>query len=334
MLLEIENLSVEFDTDEGRLRVVDGLSLAIDKGEALGLVGESGSGKTVTALSILRLLPRPIARIASGAIRFEGADLARASLDELRRIRGERISMIFQDPMSCLSPLMRIGRQIEESLRLHRPEMSAGARRDAVLEWLGRVGLPAPADCARAWPHQLSGGMQQRAMIAMALILEPSLVIADEPTTALDVTIQAQVLRLMRALIVGRAALLLITHDMGVVWQMCSRVAVMYAARILESAPAETLFDHPEHPYTRGLLKAMPSARSRGKRLEAIPGQVPSPRNFPAGCRFHDRCPRAFGRCRREAPPLYTTPRGHAVRCFLLDPASSPHSPDPPGGAL
>jgi oligopeptide/dipeptide ABC transporter ATP-binding protein len=314
-LLEIRNLRVSFDTDDGVVAAVDGVSLALDRGEVLGLVGESGCGKTALAMSIPRLLPMPPAAVAADSLTLAGADLAAMPAAELRRWRGRRIGVIFQEPMSALSPLHRVGAQIEEAIRLHRDLPRARARAMA-LAWLARVGIGDPPRCARAWPHELSGGMQQRVMIAMALAHDPDLVIADEPTTALDVVVQAQVLELMRVLRREHSALLLITHDMGVVWQMATRVAVMYAGEIVESAPAALLFGGPRHPYTRGLLAALPSAATRGRPLPVIPGQVPSPLDWPSGCRFHDRCPLAFARCAAEHPRLVVCGEEHRARCF------------------
>ena len=314
-LLEINNLRVSFDTDDGVVRAVTGVSLRLERGEVLGLVGESGCGKSATAMSIPRLLPLPVARI-EGEILFDGRDLLRLPVPELRRIRGRRIGMIFQDPMTSLSPLHRVGEQIAEVVRLHET-VSAAVARERALAWLTEVGIPDPAARSRAYPHELSGGMQQRVMIAMALILEPDLVIADEPTTALDVTIQAQVLELLRRLHRRDSGVLLITHDMGVVWEMCSRIAVMYAGEIVEEAPAQAFFETPQHPYARALLDAMPSAATRGQRLRAIPGQVPSPLAWPTGCRFRDRCPYAFARC-VEHLSLLPCGEGRTARCWLV----------------
>ena len=303
MLLEITKLHVQFESEGRVTRAVEGVSLSLDSGQVLGLVGESGCGKSVTAMSIPRLLPMPPARITQGRVLFEGRNLLELPLPELRKIRGAKIGVIFQDAMTSLSPLHRIGPQLEEVIRLHRAVSSAAAGASA-LEWLDRVGIPDPAQCSRAYPHELSGGMQQRVMIAMGLILEPDLIIADEPTTALDVTIQAQVLGLMRKLHRKNSGLLLITHDMGVVSQMATRIAVMYAGQIVEQADAAAFFNKPLHPYSIALLEAMPSAATRGKRLKAIPGQVPSAGNFPPGCRFHDRCPVARPDCARNPPEL------------------------------
>ncbi len=327
-LLNIENLRVSFQTDDGPIRAVDGVSLSLGRGEALGLVGESGCGKTVTAMSILRLIPAPPGRIEGGAVYFNGRDLLALPLDQLRDVRGRAISMIFQEPMTALSPLHRIGRQLAETIRLHR---SIG-RREAWrigAEWLRQVGIPDAAERLYAYPHQLSGGMRQRVMIAMALMLDPELIIADEPTTALDVTIQAQVFDLIRARKKKETALLLITHDMGVVREMCDRVAVMYAAEIVETGPVNTVFSRPAHPYTEALLAALPSLARHG-RLNAIPGQVPAPREYPAGCRFANRCPYAFERCRMEHPALRPTDAGTA-RCFLAERGRC--ASGPPAGA-
>ncbi len=327
-LLDIRDLHVRFATDEGSVHAVDGVALTLDRGQRLGLVGESGSGKTATAMSIPRLLPCPPASIPRGEIRFDSQDLLRLPIDALRALRGRRIGVIFQDPMTALSPLHRIGRQLDEVQRLHatgpRP-----ARRQRSLEWLGRVGIPSPDECVLAYPHQLSGGMQQRVMIAMALMLEPDLVIADEPTTALDATIQAQVLILMRRLHRPDSALLLITHDMGVVWQMCTHVAVMYAGLIVETAPAADFFAAPRHPYAHALLAAIPSLATRGQPLRAITGQVPSPLDYPSGCRFRTRCPRAVPRCAATAPGLFAAGTdARRVRCFR--PVGLPDIPPTP----
>jgi peptide/nickel transport system ATP-binding protein len=314
-LLQINDLRVNFTPDDG-VQAVTGVSLRLERGEVLGIVGESGCGKSATAMSIPRLLPLPAARV-TGEILFDGRDLLRLPVPELRQLRGRRIGMIFQDPMTSLSPLHRVGDQIAEVVRLHET-VSAAVARERALTWLAAVGIPDPAARSRAYPHELSGGMQQRVMIAMALILEPDLIIADEPTTALDVTIQAQVLELLRRLHRRDSGVLLITHDMGVVWEMCSRIVVMYAGEIVEEAPAEAFFTTPQHPYARALLDAMPSAATRGQPLRAIPGQVPSPLAWPAGCRFRDRCPYAFARC-AEHPPLLPCGAGRTARCWLAE---------------
>ena len=295
--LAIEDLRVSFDTAQGELRAVDGVSLSLAPGETLGLVGESGCGKSVTAMSVLRLVPSPPGRLVSGRILFDGRDLATLPLRELRRIRGAAVGMVFQDPMTALSPLHRIGDQLLEALRLHRP-VSRKEGLALAAEWLARCGIPDPERCLREYPFRLSGGMQQRVMIASVLMTRPRLVIADEPTTALDVTVQAQVLDLMRNARDKETALLLITHNMAVVRRTCSRVAVMYAGRIVESGPVEEVFAHPRHPYTAALLAAMPSRHAPGERLPAIPGTLPSPLALPPGCRFAPRCARANAECR------------------------------------
>ncbi len=318
-LLDIRNLTVVFDTEDGPATAVEDVSLAIGAGETLGRVGESGCGKSVTALSCLRLIPSPPGRIAAGAVMFEGEDLLAIPVDRLRRVRGRRIGMIFQEPMTALSLLHTIGSQLRETQRVHAAVSAATARATSVA-WLRKVGLPDPERTLRAYPHQLSGGMRQRAMIAMALMLSPALVIADEPTTALDATIQAQVFDLMRQMRAHETALLLITHDLGVVWEMCRRVAVMYAGEIVEVAPVDDLFRAPLHPYTEALLHSMPALHAPGARLDAIPGQVPSALHWPRGCRFRDRCRYAFARCAAEHPLLETADGGgRQARCFKVN---------------
>jgi oligopeptide/dipeptide ABC transporter ATP-binding protein len=315
-LLEVRDLAVAFDTDAGLLRAVDGISFSIPRGRTLGLVGESGCGKSVTALSILRLLPQPSGRIVGGEIRFEGADLAAATPADLLRIRGGRIGMVFQEPMTALNPVHRIGRQLSEVFLLHRTRDKAEAARLAV-EMLAKVGIPSPEIRALEYPHQLSGGMRQRVVIAMALACNPALLIADEPTTALDVTIQAQILDLLRSLQreLGMA-ILLITHDLGVVAEMCDEVVVMYAGRIAEQGPVEEIFARPAHPYTRGLLSAIPRLEAERKsRLATIPGLVPTLAEMPAGCRFANRCPLATNACSMQ-PPLETLSDGHTFACW------------------
>ncbi len=316
-LLEINNLTVTFDTEAGPLTAVNDVSFTVQRGEVLGIVGESGCGKSVTALSILRLIPRPPGRFAGGEILYNGHDLLTLPLRELRAIRGSEISMIFQEPMTALSPLKRVGRQMTELLRRHRPHLSRTQARTEVATWLHNVGLPEPEARMRNYPYQLSGGMRQRVMIAMALMQHPALIIADEPTTALDVTIQAQVFDLMLEMKAEHTSLLLITHDMGVIWELCDRVIVMYASHIVEEGEKSALFRDPQHPYTRGLLKAMPKLDEDMDRLDAIEGQVPSPLHYPIGCNFQDRCPIAIDRCRTEAPPLKTLSLGdRRVACF------------------
>ena len=315
-LLDIKHLTVQFDTEAGPLTAVNDVSFTIRHGEVLGVVGESGCGKSVTALSILRLIPRPPGRFVSGEIWYNGRDLLTLPIHALRGIRGRDISMIFQEPMTALSPLKRVGRQMTELLRLHRPDLNKAQARAEAITWLRHVGLPEPGERMHNYPFQLSGGMRQRVMIAMALMLHPALIIADEPTTALDVTIQAQVFDLMMRRKAEETSLLLITHDMGVIWELCDRVIVMYASHIVEEAEKSDLFRDPRHPYTRGLLHAMPRIDEDAERLDAIEGQVPSPLNYPLGCNFQDRCPIVIDRCRAEVPPLDTLPGGRRVACF------------------
>ena len=315
-LITVEKLSVSFTTDEGRFKAVDHVSFHLDGGEILGIVGESGCGKSVTALSMMRLVPCPPGSIDSGRVLYKNRDLLTLETKKLQKIRGQGISMIFQEPLSALSPLQTIGRQMEEVVRIH-TDVSARESRRISQEWLERVRIPDAADRLHAYPYQLSGGMQQRIMIAMALMLSPDLIIADEPTTALDVTIQAQVFRLIREMKQERTSILLITHDMGVVWDMCDRVAVMYASRIVETGPVADIFARPAHPYTRGLLNAIPRlGDGKGKRLSAIGGSVPSPLDYPSGCHFRDRCPLAFERCAVEEPLFVEVAGGHEAACF------------------
>ena len=315
-LLEIKDLTVQFDTEVGPLTAVNGVSLSVHEGEVLGVVGESGCGKSVTAMSILRLIPRPPGRFVNGEIVFKGRDLLSVPINELRHIRGKDIGMIFQEPMTALSPLKRVGRQMVESLRLHDSDLSKTQAWDTAIRWLDRVGIPEPAERMHNYPFQLSGGMRQRVMIAMALMLHPALIIADEPTTALDVTIQAQVFDLITGMKADDTAMLLITHDMGVIWELCDRVIVMYASRIVEEGSKEDLFREPRHPYTRGLLRAMPQLDADVEHLEAIEGQVLSPLHYPPGCNFYERCPLAIERCRTAEPPLEQMADGRLVACF------------------
>jgi len=320
-LLAIEGLSVEFKTPEGTARAVEDLSLDIPAGTTVGLVGESGCGKSVTSLSILGLVPTPPGRIVAGSIRFQGRDLVSAPAERLRRIRGRDIAMIFQEPMTALNPVLPVGRQVAEPLVVHR----GLTRREALSEaagWLERVKIPAAAQRLDSYPHELSGGMRQRVMIAMAMVCRPLLLIADEPTTALDVTIQAQILGLMLELKTQLGmSVLLITHDLGVVAQMAEQVVVMYAGQVVERADARTLFDRPFHPYTRGLLRSVPRMDEGGgdsqSRLYEIRGTVPALTTVIEGCKFADRCRHAFDRCRTRRPPLLTVGGTHAARCWL-----------------
>lgn len=302
-LLEIDDLHVGFRTAEGLVRAVDGVSLRVERGETLCIVGESGCGKSALAMSIPHLLPHPAATFDAKRMSLDGIDLLHLQGRPLREVRGKRIGVIFQEPMTSLSPLHRIGDQISEAILLHSGATRSQAR-DKALDWLGKVGMPDPRRVLDAWPHELSGGMQQRVMVAMALVHDPDLVIADEPTTALDVATQSQILALLRRLVKRDSGLLLITHDMGVVREMATRVAVMYAGQIVETAPASLFFAEQRHPYSRALLASLPSAATRGKRLPVIPGSVPSPLDWPTGCRFRNRCAQARPEC-VEPPPLH-----------------------------
>lgn len=317
-LLRVEGLSVGFSLSGQVAPAVEEVGFSLCAAGTLCLVGESGCGKSVTALALAGLLPCPPARVLGGSALFEGRDLLCLSEKELRDLRGSRIGMIFQDPASSLNPVMRVGDQIAEGLRLHK-NLSAKDAAAAAADMLRRVGIQHPKERARDFPHQLSGGMCQRVMIAMALACEPSLIIADEPTTALDVTVRGQILDLLHELRQARSGgVLLITHDMGVVRRAADSVAVMYAGRIVEIGPPEGVTGDPLHPYTRGLMDSLPQAGGR-ERLKAIPGTVPDPRRRPPGCTFHPRCPVAFERCRQEAPPLYSCGPERAGRCFLLE---------------
>jgi len=317
-LLEVTELRTYFETEEGVARAVDGVSFAVEPGEILGIVGESGSGKSVTSLSILRLIPEPPGRILPGSsIRFRGEELLALPEERMRRVRGNDIAMIFQEPMTSLNPVYPVGDQIAEALRVHRGLGKREARGRAI-ELLRRVGIADPEERVDAYPHQLSGGMRQRVMIAMALSCEPDLLIADEPTTALDVTIQAQILELIRELRDRTGmAVILITHDLGVVAEVCDRVVVMYAGEVVEEGEVATIFRDPRHPYTRGLLQAIPRLGRRVERLAVIPGTVPSPTAWPAACRFHPRCAYGWDLCVNAAPPLFEAGPGHTSRCWL-----------------
>jgi oligopeptide/dipeptide ABC transporter ATP-binding protein len=316
-LLRIRDLHTSFFTSDGEVRAVDGVTFDIANGQTVGLVGESGCGKSVTALSILQLLPRGTGRIVGGELLFQGMNLATLRDEDMRRIRGNEISMIFQEPMTSLNPVMTVGDQIAETVRLHRGASRREARNRAI-EMLGLVKIADPQKRVESFPHQFSGGQRQRVMIAMALACTPKLLIADEPTTALDVTIQAQILELIGELQQELGmAVLLITHDLGVVAERANEVAVMYAGKIVESAKPEIIFTSPKHPYTVGLLHSMPGNLAAKKRLEAIPGMVPSPLNWPTGCRFRDRCARAEVRCAESQPPLVEIETQHRVACFM-----------------
>ncbi len=320
-LLVIEELRVSFKVSEGIARAVDGLSLDLAAGETLGLVGESGCGKSVTALSILGLVPSPPGRIDTGRIQFENQDLLRLDAEELRHIRGRDIAMIFQEPMTSLNPVLPIGRQVAEPLMVHKALSKSEALAEAAA-WLDHVKIPAARKRLEDYPHQLSGGMRQRVMIAMAMVCRPKLLIADEPTTALDVTIQAQILSLMLSLKSElNMSVLLITHDLGVVAQMASRVVVMYAGQVVEQGRMTDIFDQPFHPYTQGLLQSMPRlGEHKGghtPRLNEIPGTVPALTETTVGCRFADRCPHAFDACRQQQPELFKISDSQRARCWL-----------------
>ena len=314
-LLEVRDLRMVFPTDAGAARAVDGVTFSLDRGRVLGLVGESGCGKSMTALCIMRLVPPPGA-ITGGSIQFQGRDLLALSESEMRALRGAEIGMIFQEPMTALNPVLTAGSQVAEAVALHHRVSRRQAWARAV-ELLGEVGIPAPERRAHEYPHQLSGGMRQRVMIAMAIACDPALLLADEPTTALDVTIQAEILALLRDLRARHGmAMILITHDLGVVAEQADEVAIMYAGRLVEHAPVEGLFARPRHPYTQALLRAMPTLGERRERLETIPGQVPSLARMPSGCAFRERCPLQVDACAAGVPPLEARAPGHLVACI------------------
>jgi peptide/nickel transport system ATP-binding protein len=318
-LLEVDDLRTYFDTLSGTVRSVDGISYTVHAGQTLGVVGESGCGKSVTALSIMRLIPRPPGRFAGGAVRYRGTDLLRLPEREMREIRGNRISMIFQEPMTSLNPVLTVGRQIAETVQLHQHANARQALERAV-EMLRVVQIPEPQRRVAEYPHQLSGGMRQRVMIALALACNPELLIADEPTTALDVTIQAQILELLKHLQKELGmGVVMITHDLGVVAESCDRVVVMYAGRKVEEADVLDLFDRPLHPYTRALMLSMPAMNTKSARLAEIPGMVPAPHELGVGCAFAARCPHASARCRAETPRLTENGDGHVVACFAVE---------------
>ena len=325
-LLRIENLRTYFHTPAGIARAVDGVSFSIAKGETVGVVGESGCGKSVTALSLLRLIEAP-GRIEDGShLWFEGRDLMTLGTEEMRKVRGNRIAMVFQEPMTALNPVFTVGDQIAEVARVHQGASRKVAWERAV-EMLSLVGIPSPRERASNYPHQLSGGMRQRVLIAMALVMNPALLIADEPTTALDVTIQAQILELLAKVQQDfGTAILLLTHDLGVVAESAQRVVVMYGGQVVEEAPVRTLFAEPAHPYTRGLMQAMPRVGMNRERLTTIPGSVPPPTAWPSGCRFRDRCSHAWNRCEVDAPAMIAVSAGHQARCHL---AEGDRAPEP-----
>lgn len=321
-LLEVKNLKTQFKTDDGTFLAVDDVSFSVEKGKTLGIVGESGCGKSVTSLSIMRLIQNP-GKIVDGEVFFKGKDLLKASENEMRTVRGNEIAMIFQEPMTSLNPVFTCGDQIEEVIRLHKKDLSPAQVKEQAIEMLRKVGIPAPEKRYEEYPHQLSGGMRQRVMIAMAISCDPHLLIADEPTTALDVTIQAQILDLMRKLQKDfGAGMILITHDLGVVAEMCNEVAVMYAGKIVEFGTVEDIFYRPQHPYTQGLLNSIPHFESghRLEKLQTIPGMVPSLLNLPKGCRFYDRCYKAQPNCQAAMPELKTVADQksdlHQVACY------------------
>jgi len=320
-LLQIDELKTYFRTFEGVAKAVDDVTFSLDKGEVLGVVGESGCGKSVTAQSIMRLIPEPPGKIVHGQILFDGTDIVKLTMEQMRSIRGNRISMIFQEPMSSLNPVYTIGNQISEMFTLHE-RRSKRESWDLSIEMLKKVQIPAPEKRVHEYPHQLSGGMRQRAMIAMALACNPEILIADEPTTALDVTIQAQILDLMLQLKQDYdTAIMMITHDLGVIAEIAQRVVVMYAGKVVEEAQSDAIFEKPKHPYTQGLLKSIPKLGARSKhgrnRLREISGIVPSLYELPPGCSFYPRCPKVMGICKEKSPEMIETGGGHRVRCWL-----------------
>ncbi|UYZ14571.1 ABC transporter ATP-binding protein [Brevibacillus sp. WF146] len=317
-ILQVERLQVTFRSDDGEVHPVSGVDFVVHEGETLGIVGESGCGKSVTSLSIMGLLPKGIGRVSGGRIWFQGRELTAMTPKEMQKIRGNEIAMIFQEPMTSLNPVFTVGEQLDEQIRLHLGLSKREARQRSV-EMLRTVGIPRAEEIAKEYPHQLSGGMRQRVMIAMAMSCSPKLLIADEPTTALDVTIQAQILDLMRQLKERQGtSIIFITHDLGVVAEMCDRVIVMYAGQVIEEAPVRELFQHPQHPYTRGLIASIPTLDQQKSRLYSIRGTVPHPAKMPAGCRFAPRCDYAQNIC-RDNPPLKEVEAGHRCRCWLAE---------------
>ena len=319
-LLTIMDLKVAFDTEQGRIHAVDNVGFSLEKGSILGIAGESGCGKSVTALSIIRLLPKPMSSIVAGKILFQGQDLLAIPIRQMQQIRGRKIAMIFQEPMTALNPVHSVGRQMSEVFALHFPHMTASAMQKKAVTMLDRVGIPDPGQVCKKYPHQLSGGIRQRVMIAMALSCEPDILIADEPTTALDVTIQAQILELIKDLREKTGmSIILITHDLGVIAENCDHVVVMYAGRIAETADVRALFRRPLHPYTKGLLTSIPSRAKTAKiLLPTIAGSVPSLSDMPDGCRFADRCPLAEDLCRQELPLEKPVGKDRTAACHLV----------------
>jgi len=318
-LLRVEDLTIKFKSRQGVVKAVDNLNFELAQGRSLGIVGESGSGKSVTSLTIMGLLQNANTEI-TGSIDFDGLDLLKLSPREMRKIRGNSISMIFQEPMTSLNPLHTCGKQIMEPILIHQKDVSKQEAKNQAIELLRMVGIPSPEQRFHEYPHQMSGGMRQRIMIAIALACNTKLLIADEPTTALDVTIQAQILDLMNSLKKKRnMSIIMITHDLGVVKEMCEEVVVMYTGQIVEKSPTELVFADPLHPYTKGLLNAIPKISSKVERLEAIEGSVPDALNMPRGCSFHPRCKFATERCKLESPPLFQLEDGREVKCFIYD---------------
>lgn len=317
-ILEVKDLSVSFATETGAATAVDNLSFTLRRGKTLGIVGESGCGKSVSSLAIMRLLPQPIAAISGGQILFDGQDILKLHPKDMLRIRGNRISMIFQEPMSALNPVIRIGEQIEETFRLHQSGLSKGALRSAVIDLMGKVGIPSPEHRFEAYPHQLSGGMRQRVVIALALACRPDILIADEPTTALDVTIQAQILELICNLQAEMGmSVIFITHDMGVIARICDDVLVMYAGQAVEQSDVKSIFSVPRHPYTRGLLQSIPRLSTPPKSaLPTIKGMVPSLLDMPPGCKFQNRCTYSIGQCKSQRPAIEFIHKDQTVRCI------------------
>lgn len=320
-ILDIKNITTSFDTEAGRINAVDDISFSLNKGKTLGLVGESGCGKSVTALSIMRLLPKPVGKIEKGEVIYNGKDILKLTPDKMHEIRGGHISMIFQEPMTALNPVHKIEKQIGEMFLLHCRDLNKGGIRNRSIELLKKVGIPDPEKRLNDYPHQLSGGMRQRVMIAIALACKPDILIADEPTTALDVTIQAQILELIKDLQKDTGmSIIFITHDLGVIAQICDDVVVMYAGKIAETASSAELFKNPKHPYTQGLLSSIPRLENKRKiQLNVIKGMVPGLNEIPDGCRFQNRCPYVMKICKDQAPPMFFVNKDHYASCFLLN---------------